>query len=227
VPRKNSPELETDFPADLNFDADAFSFDFEEGPEERETAGKALGIGERKLRVPSRRRLFYDLSLVPNAVRLIKPLPKKGETIHAIMGGDFHAWDLVPAALDLIGGPIAELYVTTLGFNHRNNQHLCDLISAGAVKTAFVLCSGYFQAADRDAYNEAETKLHALGSHIKAVRNHSKIICMAPAKGADRYVIESSANLRSCNNIEQFALTNDVRLFEFHREWIRKQFGRV
>jgi hypothetical protein len=37
---------------------------------------------------------------------------------------------------------------------------------------------------------------------------------------ASHYVIESSANLRSCRNIEQFTMTNDRELLTFHRSWM-------
>jgi hypothetical protein len=208
------PKLTFDAPVDLSF----------EPPAAKQTAGAALGIVNAAIRTKSERRRFYDLSRVPNAARLITPLPAPGETIHALMGGDFHAWDLVPAIAGQLAGPISALYITTLGFNHANNQHLCQMLDSGAVGTAFILCSEYFRDADRDVYTAAETRLAERGAKIKAVRNHSKVILIQPAKGPDRYALESSANLRSCNNLEQFTLTNDAALFDFHRAWISAQF---
>lgn len=211
-----------EFDVDLSFDADP---DFNFTQPKKETAGESMNIGRAGLRETRKQRRFYDLSKVPNAVALIKPLPKPGESIHALMGGDFHAWDLIPAIHHLLKRPIAELYITTLGFNHGNNHNLCEMLDARHVQKCFLLCSAYFRDGNRDVYNEAETRLQKRGAHIKAVRNHSKIICIAPSDSRARYVIESSANLRSCNNIEQFALTNDTRLYRFHRTWIRAQFA--
>jgi hypothetical protein len=210
---------------DLSFDRPV-NLDFD-GPKRKRTAGEEIGIKGQNVRTKSTRRRFYDLSRVPNAVRLINPLPRPGETIHAIMAGDFHAWDLVPAIYDLLGCPIAELLITTLGFNHANNLHLCQMIDAGQVVLASVVCSEYFRDADRDVFNAAEKQLAARGARIRAVRNHSKIICVKPvlrAGESGNYVIESSANLRSCNNLEQFTLTNDRELFVFHRRWILSLF---
>jgi hypothetical protein len=208
------PKLTFDAPVDLSF----------EPAPAKQTAGVALGIVNASVRTRAARRRFYDLSRVPNAARLITPLPAPGETIHALMGGDFHAWDLVPAIAGQLSVTIAELYVTTLGFNHANNQHLCEMLDAGAIGSAFILCSEYFRDADNDVYTAAERRLAERGSKIKAVRNHSKVMLIRPASGPDRYALESSANLRSCNNLEQFALTNDAALFEFHRGWITAQF---
>ena len=40
-------------------------------------------------------------------------------------------------------------------------------------------------------------------------------------------VNESSANLRSCRNIEQFTMTHDRDLLEFHRQWMAEVMPRV
>jgi len=207
---------------DLSFDGPV-NMDFE--PVKKKTAGLEMGITGATIRTRHKRRRHYDLSRVPNAVKLIKPLPAQGQTIHALMGGDFHAWDLIPAIHGLLGCSIAELYITTLGFNHANNGHLCQMLDSGEVKQAFVLCSEYFRDADRDVFNDAERRLVERGARIKAVRNHSKIIAILPVGSIHCYTVESSANLRSCNNIEQFTLTNDRELFAFHRKWIRAQFA--
>ena len=56
------------------------------------------------------------------------------------------------------------------------------------------------------------------GFTFKSYRNHTKLIL---AEIAGRcYVVESSANLRSCQNIEQFTLTQSHELFAFHAGWI-------
>jgi hypothetical protein len=211
------PELEADLtfdrPADLTFAADAI--------EKRTTAGAELGIGHRqRIVTKSTRRKFYDLRHVPNAVALIGELPKAGETIHAIMAGDFAAWDLIPAVHSLLGCMIEELHVATLGFNAANNQHLCDLIDAGHIRRAAIVCSQYFEKANADVFQAARVRLEQRGQRIAATRCHAKLILIAPAGRRDRYTVESSANLRSCQNLEQFALSNDAKLYEFHKTWI-------
>jgi len=138
------------------------------------------------------------------------------------MGGDFHAWDLVPAIVELAACPFVELWIATLGFNLGNNGHLCRLIDQGRIQRATILCSDYFAKSDLSVFTESKAALEARGCRLVSSRNHAKVILMAPAGRKDRYVIEGSANLRSCNNLEQFALTNDRRLFDFHRSWINQ-----
>ena len=81
-------------------------------------------------------------------------------------------------------------------------------------------CADYFAASDAQTYLYARQELTSRGARIAATRNHSKIILLAI--GSDRYVVESSANLRSCNNVEQFTLTHSPALYDFHRAWIER-----
>lgn len=192
-------------------------------PEKRRSAGQETGIGhDQHLVTRTAGRRAYDLRGVPNAVRLVRPLPVPGETVHAIMGGDFHAWDLVPAIVELAACPFAELWIATLGFNLGNNGHLCRLIDQGRIQRATILCSDYFAKSDLSVFTESKAALEARGCRLVSSRNHAKVILLAPAGRKDRYVVEGSANLRSCNNLEQFALSNDHRLFDFHRSWIHQ-----
>jgi hypothetical protein len=209
----DNPDLSFDAPCDLSF-SDAVT---------PTTAAEKTGIASRSARHMSAVRRFYDLRNTPNAARLISPLPAPSETIHAIMGGDFSAWDLVPALLGQAGHAI-ELVITTLGFNHANNEHLCELLDAGAIRAAWVVCSEYFKGADPDVYAAASERLAARGARLTATRNHSKVILLMPLCGNGRYVFESSANLRSCNNLEQFTLTNAPEVYDFHRAWILSLF---
>jgi hypothetical protein len=181
--------------------------------------GEAAGIGFRqRVTTTVERRRFYDLRNVENAIALIQPLPKRRETVHAIMGGDFAAWDLVPAILGIAGKPARALYVATLGFNEKNNTHLCQLMAAGDIQAATVLCSDYFAKADAKTYADAKARLAKVGGVLNSTRNHAKILALD--LGADAFVVEASANLRSCNNLEQIAISNDRALFDFHRTWI-------
>ncbi len=54
---------------------------------------------------------------------------------------------------------------------------------------------------------------------MAVVRNHAKIILVRMIDGRS-FTWESSANMRSCHNVEQCCLTHDAGLLHFHREWI-------
>lgn len=220
MPRTKSQAAD-EFKIDLGFEGVRIDLDF--SPERKKPAGEAVGVGTRtRMARKSRGRELKDFSRVKNATELIRPLPRPGWSIHAIMGGDFNAWDLVPAIHKLLNCAIAEIYITTLGFNLSNNQELCEMLDAGAVKKASMLCSDYLRDASRDLFDTAKARLADRGMRLVSVRNHSKIILVAPDGRNDRYVVEMSSNLRSCNNIERIVLTNDPRLYEFHKRWIER-----
>ena len=48
---------------------------------------------------------------------------------------------------------------------------------------------------------------------------HAKILLIELTDGRS-YVVESSANLRSCSSIEQIVMTHDRPLFDFHHQWL-------
>ena len=191
-------------------------------PTDKKRAGEAAGIDglEHLHREPPKRRLFYDLATARRATAALGRLPDPEESFHCLMGGDYHGFDLIIAVRELAGEVIEELHVATLGFNRHNMAHLCSMLDARDVGRAHVLCSEYFAGADFETFGYAKHELGRRGLRCVASRNHAKVLLFAI--GPRRFVIESSANLRSCNNLEQFALCQSPPLYEFHRAWIER-----
>lgn len=178
----------------------------------------------RHVRRAVRRRFIHALN-VQNAAKDLEQLPEPGETYHFIMRGNWHGWDLVPAVLRLAGGPAIELlYVATLGFNKDNAVELANLLDAGRIKRVRFVCSVYFRDATRDIFEFLAAELQARGQELLAMRNHAKLLLFRLEDGRS-YVVESSANLRSCRNVEQFALSHDAGLFDFHVAWMDAQLA--
>lgn len=190
--------------------------------EKRKIAGEATGLdGATQIhREPKKRRLVYDLASAGRAVQALGKLPDEDESFHCIMGGDYHGFDLVIAVRELAGAPIDALHVATLGFNRHNMTHLCEMLDAGDIGAVHLLCSEYFSAADFETFGFAKLQLSRRGFRCVATRNHAKVLLFAI--GARRFIVESSANLRSCNNLEQFSLFQSAPLYEFHRAWIER-----
>lgn len=211
------------------FDLDAIELAAERAPTDSKAkkappAGQETGVGLRtRITTRATRRRMYDLRDIPNAVKFIRPLPADGETVHAIMGGDFAAWDLVPATMQIVGAPMVALHMATLGFNAQNSSHLAQLMADRQIGSAVVLCSDYFAKSDAATFAEAKDRLAAVGAKLVSTRNHAKVLVLN--FGVFGYVVESSANLRSCKNLEQVAVTRDRALVEFHRGWITKAAG--
>lgn len=166
---------------------------------------------------------------VANAAKQLRRLPEPGESIHCVMRGNFNAWDLIPAALELMApATIQTLRITTLGFNRRNAAQLLELHEAGKIQRCLFVCSIFYERGEGGEGNKQlcqalAKKLEAYGGRFCSIRNHSKVQTFDTTDG-NAYTIESSANLRSCHTIEQFTLTNDPDLLAFHAQWIDQVF---
>ena len=168
----------------------------------------------------AKRRELLNLLGVSNAAKHLDHLPGPGCAIHGIMRGNYSYADIIPAVLRIAApAKMDYLAATTLGFSQKATLQLIDLVDSGKVRTLDFLCADFFAKADPDVCRFAREELARRGSRFVAARCHAKIILMGLDDGG-RYVSESSANIRACRSIEQFALTNDPELYEFHREWI-------
>lgn len=168
-----------------------------------------------------KRRLFHDRQRTNNAIATLTELPALGESHHYLMGGQYDAFDLIPAMLHrATPATIEALHIATLGFNASNAERLIQLMDAGQVKRTTLLCSVYYQADHKEAdtcYRLA-VELPERGGWFCPCRCHAKVIAARFTDGR-AFVVESSANLRSCRSIEQFVLSQDPDLFQFHADW--------
>ena len=199
------------------------AFILDEWKPEFKPAWEAVGLPKKvAFRDKPIKRLFYDWGQVDSAVELIDRLPSQGETVHAIMNSLFKGVDLAPAIQRLAGKPARELIVTTLGFNRQDASCLCEMVERGEVQSLSLVCSNFFAEKDRGAHAHAVKRFAEVGARIAVSRNHTKLMLFD--FGTEFYTVESSANLRSCNNLEQFALSNSKELFNFHKSWVMKMF---
>jgi len=168
-----------------------------------------------------KREMLHRLN-VANAARELGALPEMEATTHCVMRGNFHGWDMVPAVLRLAEpATIAHLIVATLGFNRQNAVELLAMLDDGRIHVVTFICSVYFQRSCPEEFSVLSAGLTQRRQRLAAVRSHAKVMGFHMTDGR-RFVWESSANLRSCRNIEQFALTQSPELYEFHRTWIEE-----
>jgi len=160
-----------------------------------------------------------DLQRVRKAADLLKRLPDPGEALHAIINGTFCFFDVIPALVDLAGARCERLDITTLGFNKRNAAALLREMDAGRIGHVELCCSVLHEALEPGLCQKLWSELHDRGSVLKCARNHTKVQLFEMDDGR-AYVIEGSANLRSCAMAEQFMICQDRGLLEFHRSWV-------
>jgi hypothetical protein len=204
---------------------DLASFDFDALPTASSAtlpAGQALGVQAQRITRHPRQRRFVDMREQVDAARkLVCPLPRPGESVHALLSGEFILAAVIPAILDELAQPAA-LTVSTLGLNDVTVDLMVRELETGRLTKCDLVLSHYFQQADKEQCARAVHRMHQAGQAVSVCRNHAKLMLFQPAKGRDRYVIETSANLRSAVCLEQLTLSNDAALFGFHTGWLRQ-----
>lgn len=168
------------------------------------------------------RRQIIDMRQERHAIEHILKLPEKGESLHFVIDGKFEPCDIIPATRRLSDpATIKMLVITTLSFNVDNIATLMRGMDQGKIGGLLLVTSHYFQQVERSLFEQTRLELEKRGGHIAADRVHAKLILMEMTNG-DCFTVEGSGNLRSCNSIEQFVMTNDKCLLEFHRNWIEE-----
>jgi hypothetical protein len=189
--------------------------------------GGTVGLSSRpRLSVATmgRRAVRWE-SGVSAARDLLCPLPGRKGTLHVLMDGSFTGWQVAEALLTLTG-PWRRLYVATMSFNLENSTALLAALDGGRIRKLLFACSEYFRETDAATFESLRRQLRDRGQRIFCARVHAKIIAAQDHRGRC-WVVESSANLRSCNAIEQFGLCQSKTVFRFHADWLETAYEKT
>jgi hypothetical protein len=205
-----------------SFDLDGIRPVFDELAGESKNAAVELEHDYKHTRQPICRMM--DLRKIANAAKHLDGLPAVGESWHIVSKGNYSQFDFIPAILQLAApATITYLAIATLGFSKNNLEELLLLLDADTVGTVDFLYSVYFRSVEKASCERLRHELTIRGHRVGCCRLHAKIILMQLSSG-ENFSIESSANLRSCRNIEQSTFTNDAALLDFHRGWMNDLF---
>ncbi len=156
-----------------------------------------------------------------NAQAVIDAMPREeGDRLHAVVGGDFIFGDMI--CMIAHEQPVARLLISTLSMSMRNIETLIACMDANEVEKLELLLSHYFvnsNEKERVKIKEAQARLGNDRMQLGAARSHTKVTLFKFTDGRN-LIIESSANLRSSDNVEQISAFCDAELFDWHAEWI-------
>jgi hypothetical protein len=158
------------------------------------------------------------------AAEVLAVLPGPGETLHALMTGRYDLMHLITALVTQLGD-VEAVRIATLSYNGRNLAEMVALLDSGAVKSLTLLCSVFFRDHNRELWDETLEEFRERGQRAAAARNHAKVVTFSTISGR-RLSLEGSANLRTNSNIEQFALTDDASIHDWHAQFIDAQVSR-
>ena len=157
---------------------------------------------------------------------IMPAMPAPGETYHIIGNSEFFFFDFVPNLIDIAGQPTAEMYTSTWATSQTFVAELLDLKAKGRIETLTVVSSIFFKRYKPDAYGLLLKGLRDLGGRYQAFVNHVKLFLMAWPDQDAWIACESSANFTDNKRMENYTLTNDHALYDFHKGWIEDVFKR-
>jgi len=192
----------------IKLDASAFS-------------GKPARINQRYV-MPKRHKpvplhkVKYD-----NAAQMAKDMAADiagGETVVAVLSGNFIFGDIFEAFAYETGMPIDELTISTLSFSDENVVSLSEMLKADKIGTLNIVISDYFWSHNRADASYIYEKLDIGDRFQLAVAGiHTKIALIRA--GRRKIVVSGSANLRSSRSIEAVTFEPSDGLYDFHHEW--------
>jgi hypothetical protein len=151
---------------------------------------------------------------------IIKTPPIPNEQIHVMSAAKFNFWTICPCMIDWLG-TVDELYISTWTANRNNVVELLGLIDSGKITGQVTFLTGsYFRKREPAVFATLMEGLTKRGGRLKAFENHSKVMLMHNA--GDWLTVEGSANLTSNPRLEQYVITNDKDLYNFHAEWMQE-----
>ncbi len=151
--------------------------------------------------------------------------PATGESVHVVSGAKFDFWTWVPVMLQWIGRS-ESLYCSTWTLSRANAVELFEVWDAGKIGLAHFLTGTYFKRRETAVYSLLLNGIRQRGGRYRAFQNHAKVLLLDAPAGGQWIVVEGSANLTSNPRTEQYVITSDRALWEFHRDWMEEAFCR-
>jgi len=179
---------------------------------------------DRAYRIAARRR-FERQHQQQSLLDVLKEPPASGESVHIVSDAKFDFWTWVPAMLIWIGRT-ESLYCSTWTLARSNAVELFEVWDAGTIGMVHFLTGTYFKRRETAVYALLLDGLRRRGGRFRAFQNHAKVLLLDAPDRQTWLTIEGSANLTSNPRCEQYVITNNRGLWEFHRGWMEEALTR-
>jgi hypothetical protein len=107
-----------------------------------------------------------------------------------------------------------------------NATQLIKYYDKGFIKSISILTGDFIRRNGRGVYTLLSAELLKRKQNFVSFNNHSKILCMCNAKRNDYFTVEGSSNWTSNPRVEQYVITNNKEVFDFHKSWIDSLFSK-
>lgn len=148
---------------------------------------------------------------------IVVDMPAPGEQVSIVTDRSFNAVSVVAHIYNSC--KVDEIHIAIFRMNLKSVDFLKSLFRDKSL-SGTIMFSCFFQ--ENKNYERWADELISMNSGnlvVKTAWSHAKVV-LVKTKGAF-YVFEGSGNLTDNARIEQYTLTNDRRLYEFHKKWIQ------
>jgi hypothetical protein len=155
-------------------------------------------------------RLNFEPVCFENAVKAAECIDINKDYF-ALVSGKFIFGDFIEALLYQKQLKPKRMYITTLGMSQENIDSIVNLTVLGAQEVNLIV-SGYFAGTERRGlapYMVKEFEGHNI--NVAVLASHCKLCLFECDEG--NFMIAGSANLSSSNNVEQFQIFHDDKVF--------------
>ena len=149
-------------------------------------------------------------------------IPEDGERLFSIMSGRFIFGDLIEALFVKHNWHTKKLKIATLSISQDNIDSLQNLLDGGYVDSIELIISDYFYSHERHNLGLMKYLYENLDNgrlSVSVAGIHTKITQFIINEN-QRIVMHGSANLRSCDSIEQLVIENCQELYDFNCTWM-------
>ena len=179
----------------------------------------------RAIRVDARRR-FERIGQQQSLSDVIGAPPAVGEAIHIVSGAKFDFWTWTPVIVGWLG-VTDQLFCSTWTASRGNVMELLALHDSGKIAPGQIhaLAGTYFKRRETAVYSLLLDGIRQRGGRFRAFQNHAKVLLLANAAQGHFLTIEGSANFTSNPRLEQYVITNDKALHDWHKAWMEEVFA--
>lgn len=143
---------------------------------------------------------------------------KSGDTIHALLSGNFIFGDFLEALAVENGVRFERLTFSTLAISEENVISLKNMMECGFLGRLEMIVSSYFWAHNRQNVEFLyENLCDTHGAKIAVAGIHTKVALIETEKS--KIIIHGSANMRSSRTVEAVTIEQCPHLFAFHDDW--------
>lgn len=180
-------------------------------------------IEAKSMKIKTKRKMQMALE-EENAKKCFPSLPECGESYHIVSNGGFGVFTFVPLITQYLPQSHCDhIYISTWVLNRGNIIGLFDMFDAGQIGQISILSSRFVKRRDSAIFALLIEGIQDRNQRFKAFRNHAKVALM---HHKDDYItLETSANFTDNPRVENFTITNDKKLWEFHRKWMEEMLN--